>query len=80
MNDGAVKLNRWKEVAGANSQVGFPAGRRLSIDASTWPTGAELAETLGSYHAALMEVWRVYQLVPEGQRQAAQPPPEIAGW
>ena len=73
--DGARKLDHWKEVTVVNSQVRFPAGRRMDIHASEWPSGMQLAETLASYHDAVAHAWSIYRRIPAGQRRVVMRPP-----
>lgn len=76
---GAAKhLEHWQAVHVAHAGVGFPkevttTGR--AIDATAWPTGGQLAETLAAWHAAAEAARDAWSHVPPAERATLPPPP-----
>lgn len=78
IQDASKSLERWPAVHVAHAGAGFPKdvtmmGRR--IDASTWPTGQQLGETLSAWHAATEAARVAWGRVPREERREFPPPP-----
>lgn len=75
----AVKcLERWQAVYIVNAGAGFPkevtmVGR--SIDATTWPTGRQLADTLAAWHETAETARTAWARLPRETRSSVPPPP-----
>lgn len=48
----ADALRDWRVAAVSNINIPLPSSTRTSIDAKTWPTAQQIAETLAEFHAA----------------------------
>jgi hypothetical protein len=73
----AKNLDHWQAVHVTNAGVGFPmevtmVGR--SIDAATWPTGRQLADTVAAWHEAA-EVVRTKWGRLSRETRSRMPPP-----
>jgi hypothetical protein len=78
VQEAAKCLERWQAVHVARAGAGFPkevtmAGR--VIDASSWPTGRQLAETLAEWHSSAEAARVAWGRVPPRERAALPPPP-----
>jgi hypothetical protein len=70
-------LERWQAVHVINGGAGFPkevtmVGR--SIDASTWPSGRQLADMLAAWHETA-EIARTARARLPRETRASMPPP-----
>jgi hypothetical protein len=71
-------LEQWQAVHVIHAGAGFPkevtmVGR--SIDASTWPTGRQLAETLAAWHETAEIARTAWARLPAEARASVPPPP-----
>jgi hypothetical protein len=71
-------LERWQAVSVVSGGAGFPkevtmVGR--SIDASTWPSPRQLADTLAAWHEAAEALRLVWAHLPGETRSSLPPPP-----
>jgi len=71
-------LERWQAVHVVHEGVGFPkevtmVGR--SIDASTWPTARQIAETLAAWHETAEVARTAWARLPREARASMPPPP-----
>lgn len=78
IREAAKKLERWQAVHVAHAGVGFPkevtmVGR--AIDAFTWPTAPQLADTLVAWHLAAEAARIAWDHVPRADRPRLPPPP-----
>ncbi|HET9492049.1 MAG TPA: universal stress protein [Methylomirabilota bacterium] len=78
IQDAAKRLERWQAVHVAHAGAGFPkevtmAGR--AIDATTWPTAGQLADTLADWHSAAESARVAWSHVPDEERSGLPPPP-----
>lgn len=78
IQDAAKRLERWQAVHVAHAGAGFPkevtmAGR--GIDAATWPTAEQLADTLADWHSAAEAARVAWRHVPQEERAGLPPPP-----
>lgn len=74
----AKALEHWRAVYIEHSGAGFPkevtmAGR--AIDASTWPTAWELADTLAAWQEAAETARAAWARLPREMRARVPPPP-----
>jgi nucleotide-binding universal stress UspA family protein len=74
----AKHLEHWQAVHVARAGAGFPkevtmVGR--AIDASAWPTGQQIAETLSAWHEAAERARTAWACLPEAARAGVPPPP-----
>jgi nucleotide-binding universal stress UspA family protein len=74
----AKSLERWQAVHVARAGVGFPkevtmAGR--VIDATSWPTARQLADTLAAWHSAAETARVAWDRLPQEERSRQPPPP-----
>jgi hypothetical protein len=74
----AKHLERWQVVHVIHEGAGFPkevtmVGR--SIDASTWPTARQLADTLAAWHEAAEIARTTWARLPRETRSSMPPPP-----
>lgn len=71
-------LEHWQAVDVIHGGAGFPkevtmVGR--SIDASTWPTGRQLADTLAAWHETAEIARTAWTRLPRETRSSMAPPP-----
>jgi hypothetical protein len=71
-------LEHWQAVDVVHGGAGFPkevtmVGR--SIDASTWPTGRQLADSLSQWHEAAEVARTAWARLPRETRSSMPPPP-----
>jgi hypothetical protein len=71
-------LEHWQAVDVVHGGAGFPkevtmVGR--SIDASTWPTARQLADTLAAWHETAEVARTAWTHVPRQARSSMPPPP-----
>ena len=75
----ATCLEHWRAVHVVNAGVGFPTEVTMmmgrSIDASTWPTPQQLAETLADWHEAAEGARTAWAHLPMETRSSLPPPP-----
>jgi hypothetical protein len=74
----ARALEHWQAVYVEHSGFGFPkevtmAGR--AIDASTWPTAQQLADTLAAWQEAAEAARTAWARLPREMRSGMPPPP-----
>jgi len=74
----AKHLEHWRAVHVVHAGAGFPkevtmVGR--SIDASTWPTAQQLADTLAAWHEAAEIARTAWARLPREMRSSMPPPP-----
>ena len=74
----AKHLEHWQAVHVVHAGAGFPkevtmVGR--AIDASAWPTGRQIAETLAAWHEAAERARMAWARLPEEARTGMPPPP-----
>ena len=74
----AVKnLEHWQAVHVAHAGAGFPKEVTMTgrvIDASTWPTGRQLADALAAWHSAAEAARVAWAHVPQAARAELPPP------
>jgi nucleotide-binding universal stress UspA family protein len=78
IQEAAKRLERWQAVHVAHAGAGFPkevtmAGR--VIDATTWPTAGQLADTLADWHSAAEAARVAWRHVPDEERSGLPAPP-----
>lgn len=77
---GAVALDHWQVAMVSNCQGVFPPEVTLrqdaasQINASEWPSGQDIANTLRAYHSAWQRVKEFYAAIPATERAAVQSP------
>lgn len=76
---GAAKsLERWQAVHVAHAGAGFPKEVTMTgrlIDASSWPTGRQLGDTLAAWHSAAETARVAWGHVPQAERAELPRPP-----
>jgi nucleotide-binding universal stress UspA family protein len=78
VQEAAKCLERWEAVHVAHAGAGFPkevtmAGR--VIDAASWPTARQLADTLADWHSSAEAARVAWGRVPPEERSTLPPPP-----
>lgn len=74
----AKNLDHWRAVHVAHGGVGFPKEVTMmgrAIDATSWPTGRQLGETLAAWHSAAEAARVAWTRVPPAERSGLSPPP-----
>ena len=72
----ALLLTNWQNVRVGNGTATFPADDQLDrvIDARTWPTADDLAQTLVRWHEAKRETEGAWGRVVQRDREGLRPP------
>lgn len=71
-------LERWRAVYVVNAGAGFPKEVTMigrSLDASTWPSPQQLADTLAMWHEAAEVARTGWARLPREMRSSVPPPP-----
>jgi hypothetical protein len=76
--EGASSLRDWKHALVANANGGFPpelgSSRNAPLNATEWPTGQQIADSLIRYHDARFELRKAYEAVQDTHRGVLKPP------
>jgi hypothetical protein len=76
--EGAASLRDWKHALVANAAGGFPpqlgSTRNAPLNATEWPSGQQIADSLIRYHEARAELRKAYESVKDIHRGVLKPP------
>jgi hypothetical protein len=78
IHEASKSLERWQAVHVAHSGAGFPKEVTMTgrvIDAASWPTARQLADTLASWHSSAETARVAWDRVPRQERAQLPPPP-----